>query len=143
MPAHPLTNFKIQEYYKNEPRFNGDYSRDNSPKTIKNGAYIVNLDEYLNNGTHWIVLYVKDNETTYSDSFGVEHVTKGIKKFIGHNKIKVNIFRIQSDNSITCGYFCIGFIDFMLAAKSLTDFTSLFSPYDFMKNDDIILSYFK
>ena len=141
MPQHPLTNFEIQENYKNESRFNSVYSRDNLPKTIKNGAYVINLDEY--EGTHWITLYVKNNEITYFDSFAVEHVPKEIKKFIEHKSIKTNIFRIQADNSIICGYFCIGFIDFMFAGKSLIDFTSLFSPYDFKKNDDIILSYFK
>ena len=52
MPAHPLTNFEIQEYYKNKPTFNGVYSRDNLPKTIKNGAYIVNLDEYVDSSTY-------------------------------------------------------------------------------------------
>ena len=143
MPPHPSTIFKILEYYKNEPRFNSVYSRDNLPKTIKNGAYVINLDEYADAGTHWIALYVKNNEITYFDSFGVEHVPTEIKKFIGHQNIKTNIFRIQADNSIMCGYFCIGFIDFMFEGKSLIDFTSLFSPYDFKKNDDIILSYFK
>ena len=88
-------------------------------------------------------MYVKDNEITYFDSFGVEHVSKETKKFIGHKNIKTNIFRTQANNSIMCGYFCIGFTDFMFAGKSLIDFTSLFSPYDFKKNDDIILSYFK
>ena len=76
MPPHPLTTFEIQEYYKNDPRFIGVYSRDNLPKTIKNGAYVINLDEYEDVGTHWIALYVKDNEITYFDSFGVEHVPK-------------------------------------------------------------------
>ena len=136
MPPHPLTNFEIKEYYKNEPRFNGVYSRDNLPKTIKNGAYVINLDEDEDVGTHWIALYVKANEITYFNSFGVEHIPK-------NKNIKTNIFRIQADNSIMCGYFCIGFIDFMFAGRSLIDFTSLFSPYDFKKNDDIILSYFK
>ena len=144
MPAHPLTNFEIQEYYKNEPRFNDVYSRDNLPKTIKNAtACIVNLDNYKNTGTHWIALHVKDNEVIYFDSFGVEHIPKEIKKFIGHKNIKTNKFRIQADNSIICGYFCIGFIDFMVTGKSLIDFTGLFSPYDFKKNDDIISRYFK
>ena len=69
MPAHPLTNIEIQEYYKNESRFNGVYSRDNLPKTIKNGTYIINLDEYEDVGTHWIALYVKNNEITYFDFF--------------------------------------------------------------------------
>ena len=80
-PANPLTNFEIQEYYKNEPRFNGVYSRDNLPKTIKNEtACIVNLDNYRNTGTHWIALYVKDSEITYFDSFGVEYIPKEVKK---------------------------------------------------------------
>ena len=103
-PPHSLTNFEINEYYENEPRFNGVYFRDNLPKAIKNGAYV---------GTNWIALYVKNNEVIYFDSFGVEHVPKEIKKLIGHKNIKTNIFRIQADNSIMCGYFCIGFIDFM------------------------------
>ena len=88
-------------------------------------------------------MYVKNNEVIYFDSFGFEHVPKEIKRFIEHKNIKINIFRIQSDNSVMCGYFCIGFIDFMLAGKILIDFTGLFSPYDFKKNDDIISSYFK
>ena len=81
MPPHPLTNFEIQKYYKNEPRFNGVYSRDNLPK-IKDGAYIINLDEYSDIGTHWVALYVQNNGVTYFDSFGVEHIPKEIKAFI-------------------------------------------------------------
>ena len=65
------------------------------------------------------------------------------KSFIGHKNIKTNIFRIQADNSIMCGYFFIGFIDFMFAGKTLIDFTSMFSPYDFKKNDEVILAYFE
>ena len=132
---HPLTNLEIKEYYENEPRFNGVNSRDNLPKAIKNGAYVINLDEYTDVGTQWIALYVQNNEITYFDSFGVEHVPKEVKKFIEHK----NIFRIQAGNQIMCGYFCIGFIGFMFTRKSLIDFTSFFSPYDFKKNDKIIL----
>ena len=104
---------------------------------------VVNLDNYKNTGTHWIALYVKNNEVIYFDSFDVEHIPKEIKRLIEHKNIKTNIFRIQADNSIMCGDFCIGFIEFMLAGKILIDFTGLFSPYDFKKNDDIISSYFK
>ena len=118
---HPLTNFEIKEYHENEPKFNGIYSRDNLPKTIKNGAYVINLDEYADVGTHWIAFYVKNNEVIYFDRFGVEHVAKEIKRFIGHKNIKTNIFRIQADNSIMCGYFCILFLDYMLANRSLID----------------------
>ena len=95
---------------------------------MKNGAYVINLDEYAGVGTHWIALYVKNNEVIYFDSFGVEHVPKEIKRFIELKNTKTNIFRIQADNSIMCGYFCIGFIDFLFAGKSLIGFTSLFSP---------------
>ena len=115
--SHPLTNFEIQKY-KNEPRFNGVYSRDNPPK-IKDGAYIINLDEYSDIGTHWVTLWVKNINVTYFDSFGVEHIPKEMKAFIinnNNNNIKTNIFRIQAYDSM-CGYFCIGFIDFMLASK--------------------------
>ena len=140
---HPLTNFEMKDYYENELRFNGVYSRDNLPKIIKNGTYIINLYEYGDVGTHWIALYVNSNEVIHFGSFGVEHVPKEIKRFIGHKNTKTNIFRIQADNSIMCGYFCIRFIDFMVAGRRLIDFSSLFYHYDFNKNDDITLSYFK
>ena len=146
VPAHPLTNFQIQEYYQNEPRLNGVFSRDNLPNNnnIKNGAYVINLDEYHDIGTHWVVLYVDNQIVTYFDSFGVEHIPKEIMKFIVRKKKKIitNIYRIQAYDSIMCGYFCIGFINFMFNGKSLTDYTNLFSPNDFNKNDDIILNYF-
>ena len=89
------------------------------------------------------VLFCKRSEIVCFDSVGVEYVPEEIKKFIGHKIIKVNIFRVQANNSIICGYVCIEFIDFMLACKKLTDFTSLFSFYDFEKWDRIILSSFK
>ena len=113
------------------------------PKTIKKGAYVINLDEYADVGKHWIALYAKNNEVICFDSFGVEHVPKEIKKCVGHKNAKTNIFRMHADNSVVCGYFCIGFIDFMFAVRSLIDFTSLFFPNDFKKHDDIMLSYFK
>ena len=95
-------------------------------------------------------MYVHNSNVTYFDSFGVEHTPKEIKAFINrtsssalHNKnIKTNIFRIQAYDSIMCGYFCIRFIDFMLKGKTLTEYTNLFSPTNFKKNDDIILNYF-
>ena len=139
---HPLTNFEIQEYYQNEPRFNGVFSRDNLPNTIKNSAYVINLDEYHDSGTHWVALYVNNKIMTYLDSFRVEHVPKEIMKFIVDKKIITNIYRIQAYDSIMCGYFYIGFINFMFNGKSLTDYTNIFSPNDFNKNDYIILNYF-
>ena len=143
MLPHPLTNFEIQKYYENEPRFNGVFSRDNLPKKTKDGAYVINFDEYADTGTHWIALFCNKNEIVYFDSFGVEHVPEEIKEFVGNKNIIANIFRVQANNSVMCGYFCIGFIDFMLAGKKLTNFTRISSPYDFENNDNIILSYFK
>ena len=100
---------------------------------IKKGAYIINLDHSENTRTHWVVIFVKSNEVIYFDSFGVEYIPEEIKKSIGNKNIKTNIFRIQDYNSIMCGYFCILFIEFMFKNKCLTDFTNLFSPWNFLK----------
>ena len=104
---------------------------------------MINLDEHADVGTHWIALFCKKGETVYFDSFSVEHIPEEIKEFTRNKNTKANIFRMQAKNSVMCGYFCTGFIDFMLAGKKLTDVTSLFSPHDFNKNDHIILHYFK
>ena len=75
--------------------------------------------------------------------FGVEHIPKKIKAFTGRSlSITTNSFRIQAYDSVMCGYFCIGFIDFILKGKTLTEFRNLFSPNNFKKDDDIILKYF-
>ena len=133
-PPHPLTNFEIQEYYQNELRFNGVFSRDNLPNSIKSGAYVISLDEYCNIGTHWVALYVNNKTIIYFDSFRVEHIPKEIIKFLGNNKkIITNIYRIQAFDSIMCGYFCIGFINFIFDSNSLTDYTNLFSPNNLKK----------
>ena len=112
MPPHPLTNFEIQRYYQNEPKFNGFYSRNNLPE-IKDGAYKINRDEYESIGNHWIALHVHDN-VTYFDRFRVEHIPNEIRKLIVNKNIITNIYRIQAYDSITCRYICIEFIDFML-----------------------------
>ena len=153
LPFHPLTNIEISEYYNIEPRFNGVYSRNNLRKTIKKGAYAINLDEYENTGTHWVSLFAKSNEVIHFDSFGVEHISKEINKFIGNEqsssakarnkKIKASIFRIQAYDSIICGYFRIEFINYMLEGKTLLDYTNLFSPNYFKKNDQVIKRIFK
>ena len=134
MTPHPLTDFEIQKYYQNEPRFNGVYSRDNllehSSTEIKDGAYAINLEKYSDIGTHWVALYVQNN-VTYFNSLTVEHLLKGIRTFISYENIKTNVFRIQACDSLMCGYFCIGFIDFMVSGKTLPEFTNLFSPNNF------------
>ena len=113
-------------------------------------AYVINLDEYSDIATHWVALYVKTDDITYFDSFGVEHISKGIIKFVGRpsssalllKNVIANIFRIRAYDSIMCGYFCIGLINFMHKGKRLTEYTNLFSTNDFKRNDDTTLSYF-
>ena len=143
MLPYCLTNFEMQKYYENEPRFNGVFSINNLPLKIKYGAQVINLEEYADVGTDWIALFCNRNEIFYFDSFNVEHVPEEIKEFVGNKNIIGNIFQVQTNDLVMCGYFCIGFIDFVLAGKKLTDFTNMFSPYNFKKNDDIILSYLK
>ena len=114
-PPHPLTNFEIQDYYQNEPRFNGVFSRDNLPNSIKNGVYVINLDEYHDIGTHWIALCVNNKTIIHLDSFGVEQIPKEIIKFMGNNKkIITNIYRIQPYDSIMCGIFILDLSTFCL-----------------------------
>ena len=107
MLPHPLTNFAIQKCYQNKPRFNGVSSRNNLPKKIKDGAYVIDLDEYADIGTHWIALFCNRSEIVYFDNFGVEHVTEEIKKFVRNKNIITNIFRVQGNNSVMFGTFAL------------------------------------
>ena len=91
IPSHPLTNFEIQKYYKNKPRFNDVFSRNNLHKKIKDGSYVINLDEYADVDTDWNALFCSKNEIVYFDSFGVEHFPEEIKEFI-RNKTQKQIF---------------------------------------------------
>ena len=88
IPPHLLTNSEMQKYHQNEPRFNGVYSRDNLSDKIKDRAYVINLDEYSDIGTHWIALYGFNNNVTYFDSFGIEHIPKEISKIIRNKNIR-------------------------------------------------------
>ena len=80
IPPYSLTNFEIEKYYQNESSFNGVCSRDNLPKKIKDGGFVINLDEYANVSTHWISLYVLNTKIIYFDSFCVEHSPKETEK---------------------------------------------------------------
>ena len=135
MPPHTLTNFEIQKHYQNQLKFNSVYSRNNLSK--------INLDEYESIEAHWIAFYVNAENITDFDSFAIEHISKEIRKLIESKNIITNIYRIQAYHSIICGYFCIGFIDFMLKDKILRECTNLFSPNKHEKNDKIILKYFQ
>ena len=110
---------------------------------MKDGVYILNLDEYASIGTHWITLHVNAKNVTCFDSFGVEQIPKEITKFIRKINVITNIYKVKAYDSIMCGYFSIGFINFMLKGKSLLEYTNLFSPNGYEKNDKIILKYFQ
>ena len=103
MAPHPLTNFELQKCYQNEPKFDAVSSGTNLPK-IKYGTYVINMDEYKSIGTHWINLNLNSYNITYFDSFGVEYMPKEIKKFIGNKNIITNIYRIQANEPIMCGF---------------------------------------
>ena len=140
MPRRPLTNFQIKRCYQNKLKFNCVYSKNRLPK-IEDGTYAIYLDDNKSIGTHGIALYVKDNVISF-DRFGIEHTPKEIRKSLGNKNIATSIYRIQPYDSIMCGNFCIGIIDFMVKGKSLTDFINLFLPYNFKNNDKIILNIF-
>ena len=115
MFPHPLIIFETQKYYENKPKFIGVYSNNNLSE-IKGGANIKYLGEYESIETHWIALYVNDNNLTYFDSLRVEHIPKEIRTFIGNENIITDIYRIQAFD-LMCGYFCIGFTNFVLKVK--------------------------
>ena len=109
---------------------------------IRDKAYVINLDEYSDIGTHWILLNLSKYNVTYCDSFGVERIQKEIYKEINNMNIQTIIFRIQAFVSVMCGFFCIEVIDCRFKIKNVTDFPNLFSQNN-LKNDDIILNYSK
>ena len=106
-------------YFKDVKGFNEVFSRNNLPK-LKNGAYVINLGHSEYTRTHWVVIFVKKDkffefpEVIYFDSFGIEYIPKEIMEKIKNTNIKTSIFRIQDNNSIMCGYFCIVFIEYIL-----------------------------
>ena len=138
MPFYSLTNFKIQKYYQNESKFNGVYSRNNLPKRMAHMPF----DGYESIGTHWMAFYVIGNNVIYFHSIGAADIPKETKKIIGNKNTITNIYGKQAYNLIMCGYFCIGFIDFMSKSESFLDYTISFSPNDYGKNK-IILKYFQ
>ena len=105
--SHSLTNFEIQRYYQNEPKFNGAYSRNNVPK-VKDEKYIINLDGFKSTGTHWIALWIATMQLTLI-ALGL-NIPRETKKFLGNKSIITNIYRIQAYDSIMCWYFCIGLL---------------------------------
>ena len=136
-PLHPLSNIEITKYFNYEPRFNGVVSRDNLPR-IKNGAFVIDLDEKQSKGTLWVSLLIDKYMVVYLDSFRIEYIPQEVLNKIKHKSITHNIFRIQDDDSIMCGFYCIAFIEYMIAEKTLLDYINLFSANDYKKKDKIM-----
>ena len=90
-------------HYQNESRFDGVFSRNNLPKTIKDATQVINLNEYTDVGTHYIALFCNRNEFVYFDNFGVERIPEEIKEFVGNKTIITNIFRVQANDSVMSG----------------------------------------
>ena len=131
MSPHPLTNLEIQKH-QDQPKFNGVYPRNNLSK-IKDGEYIINLDEYESIGTHWIALYANAKNVTYFDSFAVEHIPKEIKNFIGNKKYYNKYLQSTS----------IRFNNVWIFLYQIYWNTKLFFPNDYEKNYKMMLKYFQ
>ena len=117
-------------------------STNNLPR-VKDRVYVKNLDDENSKRTLWVSLFIDKNTAVYFDSFGIEYIPQEVLNKIRDNSITHNIFRIQDNDSIKCGFYCIAFIEYMLSIKSLWNYTNLFSPNDYKKNDKIIYKYFK
>ena len=139
---HTLNNIEITNYFNDEPRFNGIFSRNKLPG-IKDGAYVINLDDKKSKGTHWVSLFIDRNVAIYFNSFGIEYIPQEVLNKTRDKSITHNIFRIHINESIMCGFYCIAFIEYILARKTLSDYMNLFSPNDYEKIDKIICKYFK
>ena len=142
VPLHPLHNIKITNYFNYKPRFNGVFSRNNIPR-IKDGTYVINLDDKKNKGTHWVLTFIDRKKAVYFDSLGIEYIPQKVLNKIKDKSIIHNIYRIQHNNYVMWGFYCIVFIEYMLAGKTLLDCTNLFFPNGYKKNEKIIYEYFK
>ena len=104
---------------------------------------MINLSDKYSKATHWVSLLIDKNLTLYFDSFGIEHIPQEILNKIKDKSITHNIFIVQDKGFIICGFYCIAFIEYLLAGKYLLNYTNLFSTSDYKKNDNIMYNYFK
>ena len=135
---------RLLKYFNDESRFNGVFLRENLSR-IKDSAYVINLGDKQSKGTHWVSIFIDRNTNVLFD-FGIireEYISQEVLSKIKDKSIAHNIFRIQSDDSITCGFYCITFIEHIISGKTLLDYTNLFSPNDYKENDKITCKYFK
>ena len=103
---------------------------------------MINLDD-KKKGTHWVSLFIDNNLALYFDYFGIEYIPQEVLNKIRDKSITHNIFRIQANESVMCGFYCMAFIEYMLSRKTLLDYTNSFSPNDYRMNDKIMYKYFE
>ena len=120
VPLLPFSNIETTKYFNYEPKFNGDFSRDNLPR-IKHGVYVINLDDKHPKVTHWVSLFIDRNTAVYFDSFVIEYIPQKVLDKIKDKSNTHNILKIQSDQSLMFGFYSIAFIAYMLARKGLLD----------------------
>ena len=137
VPLHPLSNIEINQYFNYDSKFNGVFSRNNLPR-IKYVPYVINLDDKNSKETHSDSLFIDRNTAVYFDSFRIEYIPQKVLNKIKDKSITHSIFRIHDNDSFTCGFCCIVFVEYLLAGTNLLDYTNLFSPNDYKKNDKII-----
>ena len=97
------------------------------------GAYVINLDDKNSKESYWVSLFIDKNTAEYFDSFGIEYIPHEVLNKIRDKSISHNIFRIQDNESFMCGFYCTAFIEYMLAGKTLLDYTNLFSLNEYKK----------
>ena len=132
-----MNNIEIAKFSNYEPRFNGVNSSDNLPRK-KDGMYVINLDGKKSKRTHWVTLFIDRNTSVYFDYFGIEYIPQEVLSKIKDKWITNNIFRIQADDSMMCGFYCITVTEVTIAGKTLLDYTNLFFRNDNQKNDKIL-----
>ena len=133
---------EITHYFDYEPRFNGVFSRNNLLR-MKDGKYVINLDDKNSKGTHWVSLFIDRNTALYFDSFGIKYIPQEVLNKIKDKSIIHNIFRIQDNESIMWEFYCIAFIEYMFSGKTLLDYTNLLPLNNYKKNEKTIYKYFK
>ena len=110
---------------------------------IKDGAYVIKQRNTLAKGTNQVLLFIDRNTAVYFDFFGMEYIPLEVLKKIRDKSVTHNVFRIPDNESFMCGFYCIAFIGHVLVGNTLLDYTNLFSPNDYKKNDKTIYKYLK
>ena len=130
---HPFSNIKITEYFSCKPKFNSGFSRNNLSR-LKDGAYVINLNDNKSKGTNWVSLFIDRNTVIYFNSLELNIFLKKNFKKSKKNQL-LTIYLEYKNESTICRFYYIAFIKYILAGKTLLDYTNLFSRNNYKKND--------